>query len=121
MMHGNSNIKKSSLCIVAKLKIFHTAFNNITFMTDFNKSLQYQISRKSLQSAPELIHTDSKMDGRTDIRQLIGVFRDYVNAPEQLGSNVKCIRKKRSWLNPAPAWGRPKITRNLSGDRWFVD
>lgn len=81
--------KNCSLRNVSKLKIFHTAFNNITFMTDFNKNLQYQISRKSFQSVPKFIHTDSKTDGWTDMRQLIGVFRDYVNALKQLGSIVK--------------------------------
>jgi predicted HicB family RNase H-like nuclease len=98
--HGRKNC---SLCIVAELKLFHTAFNSIAFMTDFNKSLQYQISRKSFQSVPEFIHTDCKTDRRKDRSQLIGVFRDYLKALKQLGSSVKYTRKKHSWLNPAPA------------------
>jgi len=60
--------KNCSLCIVDKLKLFCITFNNLTFMTDFNKCLQHQISRKSFQSVPEFIHTDSKSDGHEAVK-----------------------------------------------------
>ena len=57
-----------------------------TFLPDFNQTLRlsthflkphphlYQISRKSVQYM--------LADGPTDMMKLIGVFRDYANAPE---------------------------------------
>jgi hypothetical protein len=62
-------------------------------MSDFKKILPFGA----------VIYLYGQQDRRTDMRLLIGVFGDCVKSLKQLGSSVRCIRKKRSCLNPAPA------------------
>jgi hypothetical protein len=51
-------------------------FNQIlTIATDFHRSLQYQILRKSVK-------WEQRCYIQTDMTKLIGSFRDYKNAPE---------------------------------------
>jgi len=53
--------------------IFLSEFNRIwSFSTDFRKSPQYQISRKSLQLGVALIRADRQ----TDMKKLIGAIHD---------------------------------------------
>jgi hypothetical protein len=51
---------------------------NWDFSTDFHKSSQYQISRKSVQWEARWY---MRTDGRTYVMALIGAFRDSTNSP----------------------------------------
>jgi hypothetical protein len=75
---------KPQLVLYVKCPIFWPDFNEIwNFSTKFHESLQYQISRKSVQWEPRW------MCGRTDRRAVRHAFRDCLNAP-QIACNVMC-------------------------------
>jgi hypothetical protein len=51
-------------------------------LTDFRKTLKYQIFMKIRLVGVELFHTDGRTDGRTDMTKLIVAFRNFANAPK---------------------------------------
>jgi hypothetical protein len=66
---------KINCCLSIKCAIFLSDFKSFgVFTTQFIKSLQYDILRKSFHS--ERADTCRREDGRTDIKKLVGAFRD---------------------------------------------
>jgi hypothetical protein len=58
------------------------------FLADFHESLEYQISRKSVQWKQRCC---VRRDGRTDMTKVIGAARYYANAPNE-SKIVACLR-----------------------------
>jgi len=68
-----------------KYPIFVSGFNEtLIFSTDSNSSPQHQISRKLHPVRAEFMY----MERRTDVAELIGAFRDFVNAPNHRKNSV---------------------------------
>jgi len=67
------------------------------FSTDFHEILQYQMSRKTRPVGAYLIHS-MRADGRTDVINLMGAFRDllYANAPKKEKSHHFRFQKQTS-------------------------
>jgi hypothetical protein len=76
-VRGNN---KAYLGLHGKCPIFLTDFNKIlTFLTDFDRSSQHQISVNS--SGGNRADTGEQSDGRPDVMALTGAFRDYAKSP----------------------------------------
>jgi len=52
----------------------------LEFSTDFRRIIKYQISLKSIQWEP---NCSVRMDGNTDMTQLMVAFRNFAKAPKR--------------------------------------
>jgi hypothetical protein len=67
--------------LYVKYPLFMLDFNETWILTDFRKTLKYQISLKSVQWEPSSIRADGRMAGQTDMTMLTVAFRNFANAP----------------------------------------
>ena len=68
-------------CLHAKFLMFLSYCNQIwIFATNFHRSPQYQLSRKSIQRETRRY---MRTDRRTDMTEVIGAFGEYANTPKK--------------------------------------
>jgi hypothetical protein len=94
---------KTHLGLHANCPVFLSDFNRICiFSPHFDRSPQYQITRKSLQWDPRRYMWTH---GRMDMTKLIGALRDYANAPKEI---LKKIKAKCAFWGGDASWKFPE-------------